>query len=602
MKFKEHLSIFIRGLRQYHAYAPKYFVSHSLGDIVRAVTPYVPVYFSARLIDALASGEPAARLIMYVALTVGLTFILHLISGYLSSVDAKTDYNCYRQEQWAYSEKAMSMAYESIEDRDIYHLKHQIEAESQTGYNIYQLRHSFSNMIGALTRIIASASMSFSFFTLASVPLGMKLVTVAVTAVTVVCNVLTTSMQMKERCKFFRNNVFINVYLDKFCDYIGNYSAGKDIRLYGMGDMLAEKRAETESGFYRSSIRLSYKLALIALPGQILNTVLQFVLYAVLIYGALKGDVTVGSIAKYVSCVTMLLGAVTTLIVGINTTLENNLHLKQYFSYFDIPNNMYKGTLTVEKRDDREYYVEFCNVSFKYPNTDTYALRNVNIKFKVGEKLAVVGVNGSGKSTFIKLMCRLYDPTEGEILLNGVDIRKYDYDEYMSIFSVVFQDFKLFSFPLGQNVAASLDYDKERVVTCLTQAGFSSRLREMHMGTKTCLYKDFDNNGVEISGGEAQKIALARALYKDAPFFVLDEPTASLDPISEYEVYSKFNEITGDRTAVYISHRLASCRFCDNIAVFDNGSVIQFGTHDSLLEDESGKYYELWHAQAQYYT
>lgn len=602
MKFKEHLSIFIRGLRQYHAYAPKYFVSHSLGDIVRAVTPYVPVYFSARLIDALASGEPAARLIMYVALTVGLTFILHLISGYLSSVDAKTDYNCYRQEQWAYSEKAMSMAYESIEDRDIYHLKHQIEAESQTGYNIYQLRHSFSNMIGALTRIIASASMSFSFFTLTSVPLGMKLAAVAVTAVTVVCNVLTTSKQMKERCKFFRNNVFMNVYLDKFSDYIGNYGAGKDIRLYGMEDMLAEKRAETESSFYRRSIHVDNRLALMSLPGQLLNTVLQFVLYAVLIYGALKGDVSVGSIAKYVSCVTMLLGAVTTLIVGINTTLENNLHLKQYFSYFDIPNNMYKGSLTVEKRDDREYYVEFCNVSFKYPNTDTYALRNVNIKFKVGEKLAVVGVNGSGKSTFIKLMCRLYDPTEGVILLNGVDIRKYDYDEYMSIFSVVFQDFRLFSFPLGQNVAASLDYDKERVVTCLTQAGFGDRLGEMPMGTQTCLYKDFDNNGVEISGGEAQKIALARALYKDAPFFVLDEPTASLDPISEYEVYSKFNEITGDRTAVYISHRLASCRFCDRIAVFDNGSVIQYGTHDSLLEDESGKYYELWHAQAQYYT
>ena len=602
MKFKEHLSIFIRGLRQYHAYAPKYFVSHSLGDIVRAVTPYVPVYFSARLIDALASGEPAARLIMYVALTVGLTFILHLISGYLSSVDAKTDYNCYRQEQWAYSEKAMSMAYESIEDRDIYHLKHQIEAESQTGYNIYQLRHSFSNMIGALTRIIASASMSFSFFTLTSVLLGMKLAAVAVTAVTVVCNVLTTSKQMKERCKFFRNNVFMNVYLDKFSDYIGNYGAGKDIRLYGMEDMLAEKRAETESSFYRRSIHVDNRLALMSLPGQLLNTVLQFVLYAVLIYGALKGDVSVGSIAKYVSCVTMLLGAVTTLIVGINTTLENNLHLKQYFSYFDIPNNMYKGSLTVEKRDDREYYVEFCNVSFKYPNTDTYALRNVNIKFKVGEKLAVVGVNGSGKSTFIKLMCRLYDPTEGVILLNGVDIRKYDYDEYMSIFSVVFQDFRLFSFPLGQNVAASLDYDKERVVTCLTQAGLGDRLGEMPMGTQTCLYKDFDNNGVEISGGEAQKIALARALYKDAPFFVLDEPTASLDPISEYEVYSKFNEITGDRTAVYISHRLASCRFCDRIAVFDNGSVIQYGTHDSLLEDESGKYYELWHAQAQYYT
>ena len=602
MKFKEHLTIFIRGLKQYHAYAPKYFVSHSLGDIIRAVTPYVPVYFSARLIDALASGEPAARLIMYVALTVGLTFILHLISGYLSSVDAKTDYNCYRQEQWAYSEKAMSMAYESIEDRDIYHLKHQIEAESQTGYNIYQLRHSFSNMIGALTRIIASASMSFSFFTLTSVPLGMKLAAVAVTAVTVVCNVLTTSKQMKERCKFFRNNVFMNVYLDKFSDYIGNYGAGKDIRLYGMEDMLAEKRAETESSFYRRSIHVDNRLALMSLPGQLLNTVLQFVLYAVLIYGALKGDVSVGSIAKYVSCVTMLLGAVTTLIVGINTTLENNLHLKQYFSYFDIPNNMYKGSLTVEKRDDREYYVEFCNVSFKYPNTDTYALRNVNIKFKVGEKLAVVGMNGSGKTTSIKLMCRLYDPTEGEILLNGVNIKKYDYNEYMSIFSVVFQDFRLFSFSLGQNVSASASYDREKVIECLKKAGFAERLNSLPNDLDTFLYKDIDAEGVEISGGEAQKLALARALYKNTPFIILDEPTAALDPISEYEVYSKFNEIAGTKTSIYISHRLASCRFCDKIAVFHEGEIIQIGIHEELLADRRGKYYELWNAQAQYYT
>ena len=218
--------------------------------------------------------------------------------------------------------------------------------------------------------------------------------------------------------------------------------------------------------------------------------------------------------------------------------------------------------------------MEFRDVSFKYPNTDTYALRHVNLKFKVGEKLAVVGKNGSGKTTFIKLLCRLYDPTEGQILLNGVDIKKYDYDEYMSIFSVVFQDFNLFAFSLGQNVAAAKEYNKSKVEECLKKAGFGERLDSMPEGTETCLYKDFSERGVEISGGEAQKIALARALYKDAPFMVLDEPTAALDPVSEYEVYSKFNEIAGDKTAIYISHRLASCRFCDNILVFDNGNVV----------------------------
>ena len=199
-------------------------------------------------------------------------------------------------------------------------------------------------------------------------------------------------------------------------------------------------------------------------------------------------------------------------------------------------------------------------------------------------------------------MRHCYDPTEGVILLNGVDIRKYDYDEYMSLFSVVFQDFKLFAVPLGQNVAADTDFDRERVNACLARAGFERRERTLPKGLDTPLYKDYDKDGVEISGGEAQKIALARALYKDAPFIILDEPTAALDPVSEYEVYSHFNSIAGDKTAVYISHRLASCRFCDKIAVFDAGRIVQNGRHEELLAAGGGKYCELWNAQAQYYT
>lgn len=281
-------------------------------------------------------------------------------------------------------------------------------------------------------------------------------------------------------------------------------------------------------------------------------------------------------------------------------------HLQGLFDFLDIPNKKYQGSIPVEKRafcegGDNDYEIEFCDVSFKYPSSDSYALRNVSLKFKNAERLAVVGMNGSGKTTFIKLLCRLYDPTEGKILLNGVDIRKYDYDEYMSIFSVVFQDFKLFSFSLGQNIAASVEYNKAKVEDCLNEAGFSNRLQEMIDGVDTWLYKDFDEKGVEISGGEAQKIALARALYKDAPLIILDEPTAALDPIAEYEIYSKFNEIVGSKTAIYISHRLSSCRFCDDIAVFDNGQIVQRGRHDELV-DSDGKYHELWYAQAQYYN
>ena len=266
-----------------------------------------------------------------------------------------------------------------------------------------------------------------------------------------------------------------------------------------------------------------------------------------------------------------------------------------------VPNSTYQGSLTTEKRSDRKYEIEFKAVYFRYPGTSTWALRHVSMKFDVGGRLAVVGENGSGKTTFIKLLCRLYDPDEGEIRLNGIDIRKYRYDNYLALFSVVFQDFQLLAQPLGANVAAAEDYDRERAARCLEKAGFGARLAELLNGLDTCLYRDFEEDGVEISGGKAQKIALARVLYQDAPFIVLDEPTAALDPEAEAEVYTKFNDIVEDKTAIYISHRLSSCRFCDEIAVFDHGQVVQQGNHDALVEAE-GKYQALWEAQAQYYA
>ena len=263
---------------------------------------------------------------------------------------------------------------------------------------------------------------------------------------------------------------------------------------------------------------------------------------------------------------------------------------------------MYKVKLPVEKRSDNMYQIEFKNVSFKYPGTESYALKNFSLTLKIGEKLAIVGMNGSGKTTMIKLLCRLYDPDEGEILLNGVDIRKFRQDEYSRLFSVVFQDYQLFSFMLAENVAVSESFDSDRVVSCLKQAGFDERLKGLKDGIESYLYKDFEDNGIEISGGEPQKIAIARAVYKDAPFILMDEPTAALDPISEYEIYSGFDRMVGDKTAIYISHRLSSCRFCEKIAVFHEGELIQTGTHDELLQDKSGKYFEMWNAQAKYYV
>jgi ATP-binding cassette subfamily B protein len=374
---------------------------------------------------------------------------------------------------------------------------------------------------------------------------------------------------------------------------------GKDIRIYDQKQLIDKGIAYfSEIGKWIGYAKYNAKYSALSTAVSYLSNGLIY-LYVAL--KAFAGAFGVGNIVQYAGAFSQFGSGFSSVMTNLGTLVNNNVFLEKTLKFLDIPNKKYQGTLSVEKRDDNEYEIEFHNVSFKYPGSDAYALKNLNLKLQIGQRLAVVGMNGSGKTTMIKLLCRLYDPTEGYITLNGIDIKKYDYDEYMALFSIVFQDFKLLPFTLGQNVASSLKYDKGKVLDCLGKSGFSSRLGSMPQGLKTYLYKNFEESGVEISGGEAQKIALARALYKDAPFIVLDEPTAALDPIAEYEIYSKFNEMVGDKTAIYISHRLASCRFCDNIAVFHEGQLIQQGNHETLLADTGGKYYELWNAQAQFY-
>lgn len=316
---------------------------------------------------------------------------------------------------------------------------------------------------------------------------------------------------------------------------------------------------------------------------------------------AYHGVIAVGDIVQYTGSVTQFVFAISGLTVVFNDIANNCDFFDLCLGFINLSETKYTGKQSIEKRDDNRYEFEFRNVSFKYPGTENLVLKNINVKLNIGERLTIVGMNGSGKTTFIKLLVRLYDPDKGEILLNGVNIKNFNYDEYLDLLAVVFQDFSLFSFKLGQNVASNLDYDTEKARAALVVANFADSLAKMPVGLDTYLYNDYESGGVEISGGEAQKIAMARAIYKDSPFIILDEPTATLDPISESEIYSSFDKIVGSKTAIYISHRLSSCRFCSKIAVFDHGEIVQTGSHADLVLDKTGKYYELWNAQAQYY-
>ncbi len=381
---------------------------------------------------------------------------------------------------------------------------------------------------------------------------------------------------------------------------LDNYRNGKDIRMNDEGELILSEYEKNVRTLYDGWLK-SYKETIPHnFMWQLINIATRLLMYGFAVARAATGMLTPGEVIAFALYFTYIQNGISDISDSIGILEIAVPFCKQIFDFLEIPDEKYKGMIPTEKRDDNEYEFEFKHVYFKYPGSEEYVLRDVSLKWKIGEKMALVGKNGCGKSTLVKLLCRLYDPTEGMITLNSVDIRKYKYEDYMELFSVVFQDSKLFSFSMAENVAAGVDYDAGCVEDCVRRSGLSEKLDEFENGIETILYKDFDERGIEISGGEAQKLMLARAVYKGAPFIVLDEPTAALDPVSEYDIYTKFNDIVGTRTAIYISHRLSSCRFCDEITVMDNGRIVERGTHEELLK-RGGVYNALWSAQAEYY-
>ncbi|MGF7107794.1 ABC transporter ATP-binding protein [Treponema pedis] len=385
-------------------------------------------------------------------------------------------------------------------------------------------------------------------------------------------------------------------YLNTFLTLIYDYKTGKDIRLYN--NDLAKNYSLKYQAIQKTSHNFMAKFFSITIGAEkILDGAIFCIVVLFVGVKALYGSIPLSEVFFYIGVLNIFSSQIYEASDAINTIIPSDKYRKMLFNFYNLKNTKPDGTVIPEKENGLLF--EFKNVSFKYPDTEKYVIKNLNLTLDFRKKLALVGKNGSGKSTIVKLLIRLYDPTEGEILLNGINIKEYNYEEYIKIFSVVFQDFKLLALTAGQNIASANEYDKERATDALLKTGMK-KFYEKH-GLDSYLYQNFETNGIEISGGEAQKIAMARAIYHQGDVFILDEPTAALDPISEAEIYMHFDGITLNNTAVYISHRLSSCKFCDRIAVMDNGKLIQYGKHDELVADTSGKYYELWNAQAKYY-
>lgn len=381
-----------------------------------------------------------------------------------------------------------------------------------------------------------------------------------------------------------------------------DFSYAKDIRLFGMQKYLAKKQIDVYDEELRHWIKSRQYWIYNTIFAHGISLLRQLIIIGWLVYSVVFNGLSIGNFTLYTASAAAFSNAINEILQALSALRERSAHTDDYRSFMDIPSVDDKAqTIPIPPAD--KYTFEFKNVSFKYRGQEKYALKNVNLTLHAGEKLAVVGLNGAGKSTFIKLLLRLYDVTEGCILMNGTDIRKFDRKEYYELFAPAFQDVMVFAFPVAENVSMKEPFntDKAEAEKMLRLAGLGDKLDKLEKGVDTELLKVLYDDGVDLSGGEKQKLALARALYKKSKIIVLDEPTAALDALAEFRLYQSFNELVGDRTAVYISHRLSSTRFCDRVAMFKDGEMVEIGTHDSLME-ANGAYADMFRVQAQYYV
>ncbi len=595
---------------------PKLLISVVLNSSLSAVIPFITVWFSARIIDELAGDKNPERLFFWVTATVLVTAALSAISSCLNRWKEQVHAAEEFIENRMFNEKFLGMDFSSTEaasTKDILvQLKHHCMGNV---YGFQNVQHwYFQSVVKGMTGIVSAVVLLFGFFT-QKVPEGAStllwlnhpLTNLFLIVLLVGGVFFTTYMNGRVSATHAEKLFPLNNLYNRYCNSMGTLGWKTenqlDVRMYNQQEVAwnaMERHDHCKKG--SQGEKIFRQMGMVKSLGEMSDKILICMVYLFVGLKARAGAFGIGSATQYIGAITAVCGGIVEIFYVLSDMPNNAAFLDSIRNFMEIPEEMYKGSLTTEKRADRNYEVEFQNVSFQYPGTETWALRNVSVKFRIGSHLAIVGENGSGKTTFIKLLCRLYDPQEGRILLNGIDIHKYNCEDYRKVFSVVFQDFKLLAGTLGSNVAGSVRYDEERVHKALSDAGFTERLATMPKGLDTELYRNFDPEGVIPSGGESQKIAIARALYKDAPFIILDEPTAALDPMAEAEIYAQFHKIAGNKTSIYISHRLSSCRFCEEILVFDKGSIIERGSHEELVEQKNSKYYTLWNAQAKYYS
>lgn len=578
-----------------------------LGSAFAAETlPYLSLFFSARILNLLLAKSYRACLytvVVFLLTQYGLGLFEKICRQYL---DGQKELCLARTEQ-KITAKALELEFEKFEKTETMDAIRRTNVSSMGSGNVGDQLIVIHTLITSLLSVLYALFFLLRLFLLSdSSRNNFFTSSFSMLALLLLCGVqlaLSSRINRKSTQKKIELNQG-NDHSNSVANYLANATLEErradDIRIGHFDHFLDTQFGKAMEHFLPMYLDFARFSAITDGKNALLSLLSNFAAYLVIGARALYGVLPIGDVLLYAGSVTRAMSDLQTFLATGSEFDYINSYLSTYEDFIAQPSMAYDGTLPIEKRDDGQYEFAFHDVSFSYPGTDLPVLEHVTLSFAVGEKTALVGRNGAGKTTLIKLLCRLYEPTSGYITLNGIDIRKYSYKEYTQAFSVVFQDFHLFSLPLDENIAAGTEIDEAALQSSLAKVGLTDRVQQLPQGVRTRLYNN-NGSGVDLSGGEAQRTAIARALYKDAPFVILDEPTAALDPIAEAEIYEQFSQMTAGKTAVYISHRMSSCKFCDRIIVLDHGRIAEDGTHDTLLANH-GIYANLYETQAQYYT
>lgn len=559
--------------------------------ILASIAPFIGIFLPKFLIDELL-GQ---RRIEIILMTLIGFFLLSSVVNYSIAwlrcaysprvTKIRTDYITM------ISDKIMKMDFKNTEDPEVLNkIKSVMNAVMSNNTGVEGVYHTLLGLFGRLTAFVGYISIVLFL----SPWILLFLIINVLISYALTMRVKKYEYSQKEKAADKDRRTFY------VFDTMYDFAYGKDIRIYDLKNILIDKFKKLRGERIDISKDVQGKQLKVKIVDVILLVIRECVVYGYLIYNVLFTGMGIGDFTMYFSTINGFGDWMKGILDDLANIKAQNMYLDDMREFLEIKSENKEKTRDIPI--DSSYEIEFKNVSFKYPKTDKYIYKNLSLKIKKGQRLAIVGINGAGKTTFVKLLCRLYEPTSGKILINGVNIKDFSKEEYYKILSVVFQDIKTFAFTVAENVSLENleDVDREKVLHCIEKAGVGDKINSLKKGIDTSLLKILDGEGIELSGGENQKLALARALYKNGKIVILDEPTSALDAVAEYNIYKGFDELIGDKTAIYISHRLASTKFCDVIAFFENGEIVEYGTHEELLK-KNGKYSDMFNIQAQYY-